>query len=207
MLKLRLILVFCVLVVCKGCTKKEPANQPPRAAPSLPSSPTANVPPRLDASLTQAPAPPSPLQPLAEGKRVRITKLEVDPLEITVPPDFRLRMQGGEESAPVAYLEGPEFKVSVDEPEGGSLSLKTARETFARSYPTSSNIVTAETMDGYLLVDWLTFGGRLQYVTYLSLPKLRVQCDAHELETMEQANLAASICLSLRASPGKARRR
>jgi hypothetical protein len=207
MLKLRLTLVFGALVLCDGCTKKDFTAQAPPAAPPSASTRTANVPPRLDASSAQAPAPPSPLQPLAEGKRVRINKLWVAPVEITVPPDFKLRMEGGVELAPTAYLEGPDLRVSVNAPEGGFFSLKDQINIFKRSYPDATPIRSEETEEGYLLVDRLTFAGQVRYTAYVSRPKIKVECSAADLDTLKQAELAASICLTLHPASGKGTRR
>jgi hypothetical protein len=207
MLKLRLTLAFGLLAYCGGCTKKEPAVQEPQAASPSASLPTANPPPRLDASVAEAPAPPSRLKPLAGGNPMRITKLNVAPVEITVPPGFKLRMEGGVELAPTAYLEGPNLKVSINEPEGGFFSLKDEMKMFRRSYPDATSIRSDETEEGYLLVDRLTYAGQVRYTAYVARPKLRVECGASDLDTLEQAEVAASICLTLRPALGKTNRR
>ena len=138
---------------------------------------------------------------------MRINKLRVAPVEITVPPDFKLRMEGGVELAPTAYLEGPGLKVSVNEPEGGFLSLKDQMNMFRRSYPDAASIRSEETEEGYLLVDRLTFAGQVRYTAYVVRPKMKVECSAADLDTLKQAELAASICLTLRPASGKGPRR
>ena len=202
MLKLSLTLIFGVFLLCEGCARKEPAVHAPQAASPAASLPVTNPPTRLDASTAQAPAQPTP-QPLAEGKRVRITKLEVAPLEITVPPDFNLRMQGGVESNPEANLEGPDWRVVVREPEGGFFTLKQEREMLLRSDPGAKIIHAQNTADGFVLVDQDNFNGPSKYSAQVSSPALKVECGAWGLDSLSDAERAASICLTLGPAPGR----
>jgi hypothetical protein len=121
-----------------------------------------------------------------------------------VPPGFNLRMEGGVELAPTAYLEGPDLKVSVNKPEGGFFSLEEQTTMFKRSYPDAISIRSEQTEEGYLLVDQLTFAGQIRYTAYVVRPKIKVECSAADLDTLKQAELAASICLTLRPASGKA---
>jgi len=57
------------------------------------------------------PAVPTFPKPLAEGKRVRIDKLWADPVENTVPPDFKLTMDATEEVSPHVHAEATETHV------------------------------------------------------------------------------------------------
>ena len=63
-----------------------------------------------------------------------------------------------------------------------------------------------ESEDGFLLVErnWLT-GDHPLYNATVSRPKLKVQCAAAGLEKLSDADLAASICLTLKGSPPKKR--
>jgi hypothetical protein len=210
MLKLGLTLMFGALVLFEGCTKKAPAAQLFQTPPPA-SSPTVNVLPRLDASLAQAPAPPSPLRPLAGGKRVRITKLDVPPIEITVPPDFKLRMEGdGGEVRLVAHIEGPAFNIEVQQPEGGfsTLSLEEDKRQIAEISPKATFPHASEWRVGSLLVVRnISVTGEPEYAVSLLRKDLRVSCTAGKLETLQDAESVASVCLTLRAVPGKTSRR
>jgi hypothetical protein len=205
----KLVFVVTGLFACVACTKKQavsPSRQVPHQLVSAPGSSSstrsdAAAAETLDAGPAMSAGAHSPLKPLADGKRVRITKLWVAPVEITVPPDFRLRMEGGEELAPTAYLEGPDLKVSVNEPEAGFSTLEGQKMGFKNSYPDATTIRSEETPEGYLLVDRVTFAGQLRYSAYVARPKLKVHCSAGDLDTLQQAELAASICLTLRPAP------
>ena len=60
------------------------------------------------------------------------------------------------------------------------------------------------TEDGFLLVyrNWLASKHPL-YNARVSLPKLKVECWATEIEKASDADLAAAICLTLRTAPDK----
>ena len=109
--------------------------------------------------------------------------------------------------APTAYLEGPDLKVSINEPEGGFFSLKDEMNMFRRSYPNATSIRSEETNEGYLLVDRLTYAGQVRYTAYVARPRLRVECGASDLDTLEQAEGVASICLTLVPVLGKTNHR
>ena len=205
MLKLRLTLVFGALALCEGCAKKDLAIQAPQAPPPA-TSPTATVSPRLDASSAQAPAPPSPLLPLAEGKRVRINKLWGPPVEITVPPDSRLRMEGGVESNPEANLEGPDWSVVVRHPEAGFFTLKQEKDILIRSDPQTKVILERETADGFVLIDQDSIDGPSKYSAAVSRRELDVECGAWGLDNLADAEKAASICLTLGPARGRGKR-
>ena len=134
---------------------------------------------------------------------MRITKLDVGPLEITVPPDFKLRMQGGVESNPEANLEGPDWRVVVREPEGGFFTLKQEREMLLRSDPGAKIIHAQNTADGFVLVDQDNFNGPSKYSAQVSSPALKVECGAWGLDSLSDAERAASICLTLGPAPGR----
>jgi hypothetical protein len=206
MLNVRFMLMFGALVLGGGCARKDLAAQVPPAVPLSASTRTANVPPQLDASSAQAPAAPPPLQPLAEGKRVRIAKLHVPPLEITVPPDFTLRMEGSEESNLEAILQGPDWQVFVREPEGGFLTLAEKKDMLLRGDPGATFMHAQRTADGFALVDHDNIDGPSKYSARITRRALGVTCGAWGLDNLVDAEKAASICLTLGPAPGRGKR-
>jgi len=87
--KLRLTLVCGALLLCESCPRRGPAAQPVQAVSLQVSSPTANA-QQPDAS---------PPKALAGVNQKRIAKRDVSPLGITMPPDFKLRIESGAELA------------------------------------------------------------------------------------------------------------
>jgi hypothetical protein len=145
-----------------------------------------------------------PLTPFADGKRVRIKPLEdgIKALEITVPQNFKLKYEGGEELAPSAHLIGEGLEIIVGPPEAGIFPLAQERRAILSSDPAATFHRAEETGDGYLLIDLnnTTAGGSdRRYDVAVSRPKLKVQCWANALEKLSDADLVASICLTLRA--------
>jgi hypothetical protein len=149
-----------------------------------------------------------PLTPFADGKRVRIKPLEAEikALEITVPANFKLKYEGGEELAPSAHLVGPNLEIVVGGPEAGIFTLEQEMKIATNSEKPVAFFRTEETEQGFLLVDrdWLT-GDHPLYNATVSRPKLKVECWATGLEKLSDAELAASICLTLRAASPKLR--
>jgi hypothetical protein len=144
----------------------------------------------------------SPLRPLATGKRLRITKLDdrIAPLEIVVPPGFKLHFEGGEELAPSAHLVGPDVEIIVSPPEAGFFSLADRVTRIAQSDPAAQFIRAAEDTEGFLLVDRNDLTDRNKpYDTIVSRPKLKVHCEAFGLRNLSDAELVASVCLTLRS--------
>jgi hypothetical protein len=149
-----------------------------------------------------------PLTPFADGKRVRIKPLEADikALEITVPANFKLTVERLEDIPPSAHLTSPALEIAVGPPEAGFFTLKQEMRIVGNSEKAPTFFRADETEDGFLLVhrDWLT-GDHPLYNATISRPKLKVECVAAGLEKLSDADLAASICLSLRAAPPKTR--
>jgi hypothetical protein len=141
----------------------------------------------------------SELKPLGEGKKLRLTKLEVSPVEITVPAGFKLRMDGGEDSLPVAYLEGPDFKIAVTRPESPISSLEQEKRSLTDSFPKLTFIRSEEFQGGFLFLmrDGSALG-QPEYATNVFRPDLHLFCGTAELKRPEDAYLAAAICLTLR---------
>ena len=207
----KLAVIVLVAMLCNGCAKKPQGAPPP--APDRPSQ-AAQRPQvlRPDAAagpaLQDKPEALPPLTPFADGKRVRIKPLEdgIEALEIAVPPNFKLRYEGGEELAPSAHLIGPDLKIVVGPPEAGIFTLKQEMTIALNSEKPVTFFRAEETEEGFLLVDrdWL-FGDDPLYNAKVSRPKLKVECWATELEKLSDAELAASICVTLRAAPPKTR--
>ncbi|MGB8299391.1 MAG: hypothetical protein WCG85_28510 [Polyangia bacterium] len=176
-----------------------------------------------------------PLTPLARGKRLVIRSLDehVEPLEITVPRNFKLQMEGpGEDIGPVAYLSGREaLQVEIDEPDQPAYSM-TMQEQFILDRDHAATFVRAEeTAEGFLLIslsnanspehrqhvnelhsiglgkpsDGPDLADEWQYDVVLWRSKLKVRCGAWGVERLADAERAASICLTLRAVPAKTR--
>jgi len=172
---------------------KSPAQDPPagETVPAPPQSP---------------PSASSPLTPLAEGKRIRITKLyEIKPLEIVVPPDVKLKMtfMDSDDILPRANLLGGVLAIEVLRPEEGfstfaddmKMQARSGNVTFVRAY---------EDEGGYLLLQKYqkTAAGAL-FGVFVSRPRLKVTCRQFDMKSLADAELAASVCLTLRAAARK----
>jgi len=127
-------------------------------------------------------------------------------LEITVPPDFNLRMQGGVESNPEANLEGPDWRVVVREPEGGFLTVKEQKDMLLRTDPAVKFIHVQKTVDGFAIVDQDNIDGPSKYSARISCRALGVICGAWGLDNLTDAEKAASICLTLGPVSGRGKR-
>lgn len=197
-------------MLAHACAKKS-QNAPP-TAPERPAKvvPNAQVPEAVAGHTSQGKSDAiPPLTALADGKRVRIKPLEdgIEALEITVPPRFKLTVKRPEDLPPSAHLTGQGLDIIVGPPEAGMFSLAQARRAILSSDPSATFHRSEETEVGYLLVDLnnITAGGSdRRYDVAVSRPKLKVECWANALERLPDAELAASICLSLRAIPPKA---
>jgi len=177
----RLAVIFLVAMLCNGCAKKPQGAPPPapdrpsQAAPK-PQLPDAAAAPALQGKPEALP----PLTPFADGKRLRIKPLEdgIEALEIAVPPNFKLKYEGGEELAPSAHLIGPDLKIVVGPPEAGFSPLTEEEKMLmnAERKPTFSR--SEESEDGFLLVyrDWLV-GDHPLFNATVSRPKLKVEVD------------------------------
>ena len=190
-----------------GCVKR-PQGSPPIAS-SQNTKPALKTPARDAAvGLTKrggADALP-PLIPFADGKQVRIRPLEhgIKTLEITVPSQFELRVEEGEEMPPRAYLTGPALKIVVGPPDGEFSPLADEIRMHMNNPRPPAFLRSEETEDGFLLVyrNWLASKHPL-YNARVSRPKLKVECWATEIEKASDADLAAAICLTLRTAPDK----
>jgi hypothetical protein len=148
-----------------------------------------------------ATAPTAPLAPLAQGKKVRITKLyETKPVEALVPAGVKLKMShlDDDDVLPRANLVGGALNLEVLAPEEGFFSLaddlktRGPKPTFLRSY---------EDEGGYVLL-WKSekTGSGTVFGTLVSRPRLKVICRQSDMTSLEDAELAASVCLTLRSA-------
>jgi hypothetical protein len=207
----RLLLAFTVVFCGLACTKIDPrraapardtAQLPHPAAPSRP-----DVPRDASAQLAAAPSGSTAvpvLSPLSNGKRLRLVGVgDADPLEIVVPPKFRLKMEKSEEQLPSAHLKGPDLEIVVEDPESGFATLTEKKSSIGRGDPAATFIHDEQMTDGYLLVYRSnTPGIGPQYNAVVSRPGLKAVCAAYLLDKLLDAERTASICLSLKAIPG-----
>jgi len=138
---------------------------------------------------------------------VRIDKLWVAPVEITVPPNFKLRMEGGGESNPEAILQGPDWQVVVREPEGGFLTLGEKKDMLLCGDSGAKFIHAQRSADGFVLVDQDNIDGPSKYSARITRGALGVTCGAWGLDNLADAEKAASICLTLGPDRGRGKRR
>lgn len=142
------------------------------------------------------PAAQPPLAPLTKGKRLRITRLyEIKPLEIVVPDGVKLKMENmdGGELLPRAELRGGAVDIEVMRPEDGFRGLQQDLKMQA----TGVTIVRADELaDGYLWIQKY----RDAFTVFVSRPGLKVTCAQSQLKSLADAEVAASVCLSLRAA-------
>jgi len=199
MCKIQLLALVGGALACSSCTRGAVASPAAPAAPST--AATARSIPGgrpVDAGELKSTGI-SDLKPLAEGKKLRLTKLEVSPVEITVPAGFKLSMEGGEDSLPVAYLVGPDLTIDVKRPESRISTLEQEKRMLTDSFPRLTFVNAYELQSGFLLVMRdISSLGETEYATNVFRPDLHLFCGATDLKSLEEAYLAASICLTLR---------
>jgi hypothetical protein len=220
--------VILVAMLGHGCAKKPQDSPPPAPERPVQDASRPHIPDAAD-----GPALFPPLKPLAQGKRLRIKSLDehVEPLEITAPMKFKLDVHGpGEDIGPVAYLSGPDaLQITIEEPDEPNYSMAKQKEHLLDMDHATEFVRAEETKDGFLLIalrnanslEWRNSQRELavvtgrnfdesehsekwEYVVVLWRPKLKVECGTLDAETLSDAELAASICLTLRTAPPKA---
>jgi hypothetical protein len=197
-----------LVAFCHACAKKElPPSQPALPAQTR----AAALREAGQPEATTVPSRPNPatatstnarLGALANGRRIRIRKLEegIEELEITVPPGFKLRMEGSEELPASAHLVGPDLEIIVRAPEAGFFTLAQEKGILMRAAEPPTFIRAEEEEDGFLLIDENRLSGDdLRFDTTVSRPKLKVQCLATGLKRLSDAERVATVCLTLRA--------
>jgi hypothetical protein len=195
----RIALIGCGVAGLIACQRTEAAS--PSPAPVEKASPARSLGPPVKT----APAPVSPetkasgqvpLAPFTNGKRVRISHLvEIEPLEITVPKGVKMekRYMNGEGIAPRAGLVGGALNLEVMEPEAGFRDIAWYK---AQTSSDEKVIRAEETADGFLWLDAI----HGEFSELVSRPKLKVICVQSQMKTLADAELAAAVCLSLRAA-------
>jgi hypothetical protein len=144
----------------------------------------------------------APLVPLATGKTMRIRGLDVVPLEATVPPNFRFRMEGpGEDFGDSAHLAGPDsVDVEIAPPDDGKFFSLAQQRKFLKDASRAVSIVREQALpSGFAVVyEDKDAESKPEFAAIVSLPNLGVVCSAIFLHSLEDAELCVSICLSLR---------
>ena len=137
--------------------------------------------------------------PLTKGKRIRITRLrKIKPLEIVVPEGVKLRMEfmDSDDILPRAQLTGGNLDITVGPTESnfGPLSFYTGNLT-----ADAVIVHGVETPDGVVLVKRFTSAKvPPTFSVLVTRPNLEVECSQFQLRSYADAELAASVCLSLR---------
>lgn len=138
---------------------------------------------------------------------MRITQLENPPsLELTTPPDMRLRIVEGPGDRPAhAQLTGKDGVITIESP--AILWSGLAEYLKARSPKDGEAIHSQQLASGFLVISRVaakrTPEGYRYYAT-VSRPDLLVECKVHrtyKVTALAQIKKLASICLSLRPGP------
>src|SRR3954468_6217104 len=177
---------------------KPPAGAARPTAVASPTAPPSNAQP--DASDAGA-----PMAPLAGGKHLRLEGVGgTDPdtpgdgppsLEITVPPKFALKMQSSDDELPSAHLKGGGLELVVQAPEAGFATLSETEASLRSADPKATFVHGDETPDGHVLVYRAAVPGiGPRFGVVVSRPRLKVNCGAHSLAHLSDAERVASIC-------------
>ncbi len=216
--------LLLTIALALACRKQEPdlGRRPAAAKPELPGTRARpDVAPHPDATratttttttatttTTTTMSEGAPVLPLATGKTVRIKGLDVAPLEATAPPDFKFRMEGpGEDFGDRAHLEGPDFvDIIISPPDDGKFVSLSEQRQFLKELSEPPSIVHAQELSPGFVVIYERIGPELkpEFTALVSLPNLGVTCDAMFLHSRADAELCASVCLSLRRSKRRA---
>jgi hypothetical protein len=199
------------VVAMLACSKKtlaagEASSVPKRGLPERGSVEPAAAGPDVvkDAAPATATSHGVPLVPLAKGETLRIKGLETVPLEVTVPPRYKLRMEGpGEDIGPEGHLEGPDYvDIVISQPgEEGFFPLSEQRKALGKAYPGVSIIRGEELAHGFVVIyEGRDSESRAEFGAIASRPDLGVRCAAMFLHRLSEAERCAAVCLSLRAA-------
>jgi hypothetical protein len=167
-----------------------PAEKPASSAPE----------PAAPAPAEAKPAPgTAPLEPLAKGKRVRISKLyEIKPLQMLVPPDVKLTMSGSDETLPRANLSGGPLEMEVMAPDGGFHPLADETKIYAGAKDVTIARASEDAAGYVLILKKAESPSKTVYEVYVARPALKVMCHQFQALSLAEAELAASVCLTLR---------
>jgi hypothetical protein len=150
-----------------------------------------------------------PLAPFTDGKRIHIKPIEdyIEALEITLPKGFELSYDDNGELENSVRITGPGLEIEIGPPEAGFFTLAEHMVIYRNNDKPPVFYRAEETKEGYLLLVG-NLDSEVGYQVTVSRPNLKVTCFAGrfvggswvEMDTLEKADLAASICLSLRAA-------
>ncbi len=197
-----LVLLLGSAIACGACKKKAPVPQSTQAPRELAPAPSRRSPVQLDVAVAKVPTRSALPKPLTGGKRVRLDKLGVPAVDITVPPDFKLRME--ESESPQAIFVAPEYwELIVEEPEAGDFTLRREKAMVLRGDSRAKFIHEQEDAGGFMLVDQDSIDGPSKYSARITRPGLKVNCGAYGLDRLVDAEKAASICLTLGPSQSR----
>ena len=183
---------------------KRPAAAASPSAVASPAASSSNAPP--DAAAGKA-----SMVPFGGGKRLRLEGVGgTDPatpgdgppsLEITVPPKFALEMHSSDDELPSAHLKGGGLELVVQAPEAGAATLRETEASLRSADPKATFVHGDETPDGFVLVYRAAVPGiGPRFGVVVSRPRLKVDCGAHALAHLSDAERVASICRTLRAA-------
>jgi hypothetical protein len=142
------------------------------------------------------------LRPITTGDPVLLEHVgpESTSLEIQLPPRFTLNItELSEEQLPRATLKGPRFSLDVYMPDADSGSLSREKEDLKTLYPTLVFDRTEEISNGHFVIFHDTDGKthKLEYYARIDHKKLGVTCSSSAIKSLQLAEQAISICLSL----------
>jgi hypothetical protein len=216
---IRSAVVIALLGFASSCQRK--AEQPP----PLPSAPAESPPPprtpppvsKPDAAAT-APGAAAPhpdasasdsggqaaaaLRPTTTGDPVLLEHVgpESTSLEIQLPPRFTLNItELTEDKLPRATLKGPRFSIDIFSPDAGFTPLAMQKQQLKQFFPAVVFDRAEEIPDGNIMIyhapDEAT--KKIKYYSGVDRPKMDVICGSSPVKSLELAEQAISICLSL----------
>jgi hypothetical protein len=196
-------LVLLTISLFCGC-RQIAALKESTAVAGTSSPPAAVAPGQPDAAAAASKPTVSPhLMPLAKGKWVRLEGIgTATPLEILVPVTFKLTTsEQTEDEMPSAHLKDSAMELVVNTPGAGFFPLSDFKATLGQGNTAVTFDRAEENADGYSVIYRTSRPGTdPRYHTRISRPTLKVSCTGRSLQGLEQAERAASICLTLRAA-------
>ena len=216
---IRFLGIISLLGFVSSCQRKAEQPRPPAPVPTESPSPPRTPPPvtKPDAAATapQAAAPQADasasdsgaqaaavLRPTTAGDPVLLEHVGPDSasLEIQLPPHFTLNItELTEEQLPRATLKGPRFSIDIVSPDAGFTPLALQKQQLKQFYPTVVFDRAEEIPGGnimiYHAVDEAT--KKVRYYSGVDRPKMDVVCGSSPVKSLQLAEQAVSICLSL----------
>jgi hypothetical protein len=142
------------------------------------------------------------IRPVTAGKLVRLDGVgrESTWLEVRVPAQFKVTITKLTESRlPRAIIKGPHLRLEVLTPEVGFSPLSKQQKDLKESFPAVVFDHAEEFPNGNLIVYHAAdpAGQAAKYYASVDRPSLDVTCASTPLESLQQAEQAIAICLSL----------